>query len=62
MHLRRRVRGAWHAAGSTSRSVRAGTTRWHVGRTVAGLRLRRGSYRLTLSAPGSAVTVGFRVR
>jgi thermitase len=62
VRLRRHARGSWRSAGRTHRSVGAGTTRWHVGRTVAGLRLHRGSYRLTLSAPGGTVTVGFRVR
>jgi subtilisin family serine protease len=61
VQLRRHVRGAWRSAGSTSRSVGAGTTHWHVRRTILGLRLHRGSYRLTLSAPGGAVTIAFRV-
>ncbi len=62
VQLRRHVRRAWRSAGSSRKTVAAGVTRWHVGHTVAGLRLRSGSYRLTLTAPGGAVTVAFRVR
>ncbi|HET8755523.1 MAG TPA: hypothetical protein VFM58_05930, partial [Solirubrobacteraceae bacterium] len=46
----------------TALRVPAGTSRWRVGRRVAGLRLRRGRYRLTLAGPANAATVAFRVR
>jgi thermitase len=62
VQLRRHVGGTWRSAGSARKSVAAGVTRWHVGRTVAGLRLHSGSYRLALSAPGGSVAVAFRVR
>jgi hypothetical protein len=62
VRLRRRVGGRWRRAGSTSASVTAGASRWRVGRTLAGLRLRPGRYRLTLTAPAGPVAVAFRVR
>jgi thermitase len=60
--LRRRVGGRWRGAGSATASVPAGTSRWRVGRTLAGLRLRPGRYRLTLTAPAGPLAVAFRVR
>jgi thermitase len=62
VRLHRHAGRTWRSAGTTTKRVAAGTTRWHVGRTIAGLRLRKGAYRLTLSAPGGAVTIAFRVR
>jgi thermitase len=62
VQLRRHSGGRWRSSGSTRKSVAAGVTRWRVGKRVAGLRLRKGSYRVTLSASGGLVTVAFRVR
>jgi thermitase len=62
VRLRRRVGGRWRRAGSATASVPAGTSRWRVGRTLAGLRLRPGRYRLTLTAPAGPLAVAFRVR
>jgi thermitase len=60
--LRRSAGRRWRVTGTTRKHVSAGATHWRVGRTVAGLRLRRGSYRLTLATSGGWVRVGFRVR
>jgi thermitase len=62
VYLRRHAGRRWRSAGATRKRVAAGSTRWRVRRTVAGLRLRKGSYRLTLSAPAGPVTIAFRVR
>lgn len=56
------LRRSGRAAGKTAVRVPAGLSRWRIARSVAGLRLRRGSYRLTLTAPAGATTVAFRVR
>ena len=60
--LRRLSGHKWRSAGSTSAYAPAGASRWHVGRSLAGLRLRKGSYKLTLSSPAGAVTIRFRSR
>jgi thermitase len=60
--LRRLVRHHWRAAGTTTAYATAGASRWHVGHSVAGLKLRKGTYKLTLSTPAGAVTVKFRAR
>jgi hypothetical protein len=62
VRLRRLSGHKWRSAGSTTAYAAAGASRWHVGRSVAGLRLRKGSYKLTLSSPAGAVSVKFRVR
>jgi hypothetical protein len=62
VRLRREAGGRWRSAGSTTARVAAGTSRWRVARTLAGLRLRPGRYRLTLTAPAGPATVVFRVR
>jgi thermitase len=56
------LRRSGRAAGTTVVRVPAGLSRWQIARSVAGLRLRRGNYRLTLAAPAGATTVAFRVR
>ena len=60
--LRRLSGHKWRSAGSTTAYARAGASRWHVGRSLAGLRLRKGSYKLTLSSPAGAVRLKFRSR
>jgi subtilase family protein len=62
VRLRRHVAGRWRSAGSTTASVAAGASRWRVGRTLVGLRLRPGRYELTLTAPAGPLAVTFRVR
>ncbi len=49
-------------ATATTVAVPAGTTRWKVSRTVAGLRVRPGRYQLTLTAPAGPASLGFQVR
>jgi subtilisin family serine protease len=62
IRLRRLSGHRWRAAGTTTAYATAGVSRWHVGRSIAGLRLRKGTYKLTLSSPGGSVTVKFRSR
>ena len=49
-------------ATATTVSVPAGTTRWKVSRTLAGLRVKPGRYQLTLTAPAGPASLGFQVR
>jgi subtilisin family serine protease len=60
--LRRLSGHRWRSAGTTTAYAAAGSSRWHVGRSIAGLRLRKGSYKLTLASAGGAVSVKFRAR
>ena len=60
--LRRLSHHKWRSAGTTTAYALAGSSRWHVGRSIAGLRLRKGSYKLTLTSAAGAVSVKFRVR
>jgi subtilisin family serine protease len=46
----------------TSAAVSRGTSRWRISHRVAGLRLRPGRYRLTLTAPAGPASVAFTVR
>lgn len=60
--LRRLSGHRWRSAGSTTAFAAAGSSRWHVGRSIAGLRLRKGTYKLTLTSAAGAVSVKFRAR
>ena len=60
--LRRLSHHKWRSAGTTTAYAAAGSSRWHIGRSIAGLRLRKGSYKLTLTSAAGAVSVKFRVR
>jgi thermitase len=60
--MRREAGKRWRGAGTKTAQVSAGTSRWRVGRTLAGLRLRPGRYQLTLTAPAGPATVQFSVR
>ena len=46
----------------TKMAVNAGSTRWKVSKTVAGLYLKAGRYTLTLTAPGGPARISFTVR
>jgi hypothetical protein len=57
-----RTRCRWRPARERVRRVAAGTTRWTVGQHLLGMPLRRGTWRLTLSAGKSTARRQFRVR
>jgi thermitase len=64
--LERRVcvrRKCWlMIAGRRARVVAAGTQRWTIGRSLAGIALKPGRWRVTLAAPGGRRAVTFTVR
>jgi hypothetical protein len=58
----KRKRCAWTRRGRTSSLLSPGTQRWTIGRRVAGLSLRPGTWRLTLSTPDDRAQLRFPVR
>ena len=57
----RRGRCTWTARGRTRVRVAASTRQWTVGRRLAGLALRAGTWRVTLASPANAVSLRFAV-
>jgi thermitase len=57
-----RTRCSWRRAGTSTRHATAGRNAWAVGSRLAGLRLRRGSWRVTLATSAGAAQRSFRVR
>jgi thermitase len=60
--LRRRSGRGWRYVGTTTVAVSQGARRWRVSRRVAGLRLRPGRHRLTLTAPAGRASIALAVR
>jgi len=56
------LRRGRRVVGRRTLAVSRGGTRWRMTRSVAGLRLRPGRHRLTLTAPAGSASIGFAVR
>ena len=54
-------RCGWRTAGSVKQHAPQGRTRWRVGRRLLGMRLRRGTWRLTLATSAGSAQRVFRI-